>query len=111
MELMIKGTFSIETSDGFVIHPRVIDILKEVEHSRSLNSAVKKLGMSYSHAWNLIYKTNCKLATPLLITKRGGNGGGIATLTGNGRLLLKRYQKLESLLIHLMGDCKIDLME
>ncbi|MGQ1785103.1 MULTISPECIES: winged helix-turn-helix domain-containing protein [unclassified Saccharicrinis] len=109
MELIIKGAFAIETGDGFTIHPRVIELLKEVERSKSLNSAVKTLGMSYSHAWSLIYKTNCKLESPLLITKRGGNGGGIAELTHSGQTLLDHYKKLEADFNNFIGDHMIEL--
>ena len=109
IELVIKGVFTMETSDGFSIHPKVIDLLKEIELTGSLNSAVEHIGMSYSYAWNLMNKTNCKLNTPLIITKRGGNGGGIAKLTDAGKKLLDHYNKLEQDFGNLMGTHTIKL--
>ncbi len=94
-ELLIKGSFKIETSSGFVIHPKVIELLREVEGTGSLNSAVSNIGMSYSYAWNMINKTNCKLEAPLIVSRRGGNGGGLAKLTEAGTKLLKYCDKLE----------------
>ncbi len=95
MELTITGSFSIETEEGFIIHPKVIQLLKEVEETGSLNAAVQKIGMSYSYAWNIIHKANCNLDEPIIITKRGGNGGGIAFLTEAGKTLLNHCKKLE----------------
>jgi molybdate transport repressor ModE-like protein len=102
-ELMIKGSFKIETSNGFVIHPKVIELLREVECTGSLNSAVSNIGMSYSYAWNMINKTNCKLEAPLVISRRGGNGGGVARLTEAGTKLLEYCNKLEKDFDDFMG--------
>ena len=109
IELVIKGAFTMETPDGFIIHPKVIRILKEVEDTGSLNAAVENIGMSYSYAWNLIKRTNCQLDVPLVITKRGGNGGGIAKLTDAGKVLLNHYNKLQKDFVSLMGTHIIKL--
>ncbi len=109
MELTITGSFSIETEDGFGIHPKVIDLLDEVEKTGSLNSAVQKVGMSYSYAWNMIHKANCNLEMPILITKRGGTGGGIATLTDAGKTLLNYCKQLEKDFKNFIGTHKVEL--
>jgi len=95
MELKVKGIIEIETHDGFKIPSKVIDILMEIEQTGSLNAAVKNIGMSYSYAWNLLYKTNCQLEKPLLNFRKGGNGGGVAELTAEGTSLLKQFRILE----------------
>ncbi len=109
MELTITGSFSIETEDGFAIHPKVIDLLDEVEKTGSLNSAVQNVGMSYSYAWNMIHKANCNLEMPIMITKRGGAGGGIATLTEAGKTLLSYCKKLEKDFKDFIGTHKVEL--
>lgn len=96
MDLIIKGVLEIETRNGYKIPSRVIDLLIEIEQTGSLNSAVKNLGMSYSYAWNIIFKTNCQLEHPLVVSRKGGNGGGIAGLTEEGKSLLEQYRKLET---------------
>ncbi len=95
MKLTVNISFNIETSEGFVIHPKIIDLMREIELSGSLNAAVNEIGMSYSYAWNMLNKANCKLGTPIVVTKRGGNGGGIAYLTEAGQKLLSICNKLE----------------
>ena len=96
MLLTIRATFSIETEKGFAVSSKVIELLKEVEKTGSLNAAVNNIGMSYSYAWNILNKANCKLETPLLISRKGGNGGGLAKLTKAGQTLLDYCKKLES---------------
>lgn len=109
MELLIKGTFYIETEEGFVINPKVILLLSEIKNTGSLNAAVNNIGMSYSYAWNMLHKTNCKLNTPLLISRKGGNGGGVANLTEAGQKLLYYCKKLENDFQKFMGTHKINL--
>ncbi len=109
MELLIKGVFAIETDDGYVIHPKIINLLTEVEKTGSLNAAVNNIGMSYSYAWNLINKTNCKLDTPIIVSRKGGNGGGEAKLSEAGKILLDYCQKLENDFGEFIGTHKIKL--
>ncbi len=109
MELTITGSFSIETEEGFIIHPKIIDLLYEIEKTGSLNSAVQKIGMSYSYAWNMIHKANCNLYEPIIITKRGGTGGGVAFLTESGKTLLTYCKKLEKDFKDFIGTHKVQL--
>lgn len=95
MNLIIKGELTIETESGLKINTRLIDLLKLVQESGSLNTAVKEMGLSYSHTWNSLYKINCHLEDPLLITQRGGKGGGIAYLTNSGIRLIEQYDLLK----------------
>lgn len=108
-QLRIKGTFEIETTTGFVINPKVIELLREIDKTGSLNAAVTKIGMSYSYAWNLINKTNCKLDAPLMISRRGGNGGGVAKLTSAGKNLLYYCNKLEDDFTDFVGIHQVEV--
>lgn len=111
MELQIKGVFSIETEEGFIVNPIVIRLLSEIEKTGSLNAAVSNIGMSYSYAWNILNKTKCKLDTPILISRKGGNGGGVAHLTEAGKKLLVYCQKLEKDFQKFIGTHTINLEE
>ena len=109
MELKVRGIIEIETSNGYKIPARVIELLKEIEKTSSLNAAVKNIGMSYSYAWNLLFKTNCQLDHPLINSRKGGNGGGVAELTEPGIALLKQYRKLENDFDHFLGEHKFTI--
>ena len=95
MKLIIKGELTIETESGVKINTRIIELLKLVQETGSLNTAVKEMGLSYSYTWNTLYKINCQLEEPLLITQRGGKGGGVSYLTDNGVRLIKKYDSLK----------------
>jgi molybdate transport repressor ModE-like protein len=94
MNIFVKGTFSIELETGLKINPRIFTLLQLVEETGSLSTAAKKIGLSYSHAWNTLYKINCQLNAPVITTQRGGKGGGVAKLTARGIDLLRQYEEI-----------------
>jgi molybdate transport system regulatory protein len=104
MNLIIKGALTIETDSGEKINPRIIELLRIIEQTGSLNEAVKELEMSYSYAWNTIFKLNCQLPHPLVVLQRGGKGGGVATLTESGKRLLAQYELLKKDFIRFMKE-------
>jgi molybdate transport system regulatory protein len=91
---LIRGELTVQLESGLKINTRLVELLRIVDKTGSLNTAVKELGLSYSYAWNTLYKINCMLETPLLNTKRGGKGGGVAHLTEAGKQLVYQYEKL-----------------
>ena len=109
MNLIIKGELSIETESGLKINPRIIDLLKLVQETGSLNTAVKEMGLSYSYIWNTLYKINCQLNNPLLITQRGGKGGGVAYLTNSGIRLIKEYERMKKDFHQFLEEHKVNL--
>ncbi|MBN2803903.1 MAG: LysR family transcriptional regulator [Deltaproteobacteria bacterium] len=92
MNIFIRGELSVELENGFTVNSSIMELLFIVDEIGSLNAAAKKLGVSYSHSWNMLNKLNCQLGTPVVITRRGGAGGGIAKLTPEGKFLLRRYE-------------------
>jgi len=109
MNLIIKGAISIETEHGEKINSRIVELLRIIEQTGSLNEAVKELEMSYSYAWNTLYKLNCQLTQPLIVMQRGGRGGGEAILTENGKKLLTQYEKLKKDFVQFMKEHTVEL--
>jgi molybdate transport system regulatory protein len=95
MKLIIKGELNIITEHGFQINARFIELLMLIEQTGSLNTATQQMGISYSYAWNSLYKINCQLNSSMFETYRGGNGGGLTRLTDNGKNLIQQYNKLK----------------
>ena len=91
MDIRIRGEISLELENGFTISYRIMELLMVIEKTGSLNQAAKELGVSYSHSWNILNRLNCQLQQPVVVTQRGGKGGGIAHLTTAGKSLLQKY--------------------
>src|SRR5262245_36431639 len=82
--------------ESITIGPGKIDLLKQVEATRSISAAARVLGMSYKHAWSLIDSLRQGFGRPVVATATGGKGGGGAALTELGTELVKRYGAIEA---------------
>ena len=68
------------------------ELLKAVEEEGSIMGACRKLGLSYRKALNYIRRLEGLLGKKVLLTKRGGPGGGKAVLTDDARALVRAYE-------------------
>jgi molybdate transport system regulatory protein len=97
-----------KTARAIVVRPRVhigesitidagkIDLLKQVDATRSISAAARAVGISYKHAWLLIDSLTRGLGRPVLATATGGRGGGGSVLTELGAQLVQRYGAIEA---------------
>ncbi len=60
--------------------------------------------MSYRHAWGQIRRMGEAAGTPLVVSRRGGKGGGRTRLTKAGESLLAAYARAESESSYLCED-------
>ncbi|HUI01482.1 MAG TPA: TOBE domain-containing protein [Nitrososphaerales archaeon] len=79
-------------------------ILRRVGETYSLKEAAKEAGISYRNAWDRVKAMEEKLHRKLVETKVGGRTGGSATLTEDGRRLLKEFRKTRKLLFDVLED-------
>jgi len=87
-------------------------LLRAIERQGSITKAAKELGLSYKFAWDQLADMEKKLGVPVISTKRGGITRGGAELTGLGRRLIKRYEKVEKLVKGtITGEKKWEEME
>ena len=83
-EYQAHGRIWIESEGGtFLGYGRVI-LLERVKQHGSISQAARSMKMSYKHAWDLINSMNNEATEPLLVTSKGGKGGGGAQLTTSG---------------------------
>jgi molybdate transport system regulatory protein len=60
----------------------------------SLTLAAKECGYSYKYAWNILKKIEKRTGMPVVITGKGGKGGGgWVRLNGWGQYLLKIFKE------------------
>jgi molybdate transport system regulatory protein len=74
---------------------RMINLLKAIEQSGSINQAAKQMGLSYKGAWQILERANNGAPQALLNTAIGGSKGGGSALTSSGRALLALFNRLE----------------
>jgi len=65
------------------------------EDGKALAQAARELEMSYMRAWSLVRTMNEAFREPLVVTHRGGQGRGGASLTPTGERALLLYRKMQ----------------
>lgn len=78
-------------------------LLEAIQRQGSISAAAKALDMSYRRAWQLVDAMNAAFAEPLVITNKGGVGGGGTNVTAHGQAVLAAYRELEASLDALIG--------
>ena len=74
---------------------RMIDLLRAIDQSGSINKAAKQVGLSYKGAWQMIERANNLAPKVLITTTTGGSKGGGTCLTAAGQSLLQLFTRLE----------------
>lgn len=72
-------------------------LLEIVERTHSLADAASELGLSYRRAWGKIKEMEANTGHRLVVSRVGGAGGGHTELTPQGRDLVERYRRFQSL--------------
>lgn len=85
----------IDLAPGVRLGPGKVALLEALAATGSISEAGRRLGMSYRRAWLLIEELNTMFATRAVATRRGGRGGGQATLTPLGAEIVTRYRAME----------------
>ena len=83
-KLNVDGRIWITTPEGKFIGKGRVELMEKIKQFGSIRQAAVAMEMSYRQAWQLIDDMNTKAKTPLVISQRGGKGGGSATVTEKG---------------------------
>ncbi|MEH7828545.1 winged helix-turn-helix domain-containing protein [Gemmobacter denitrificans] len=82
--------------DGAMIGPGKAELLSRIRDTGSIAAAGRQMDMSYKRAWMLVEEMNRAFANPLVISTRGGPGGGGAMVTETGTRVLTLYHAVIS---------------
>jgi molybdate transport system regulatory protein len=80
--------------DQLVFGPGKGELLAQIAATGSIAAAGRAMGMSYKRAWALVEEMNAAFRAPLVLSVRGGAGGGGAVLSGDGQAVLSAYRAL-----------------
>ncbi len=78
-----------------ILDNRIIELLKAINKSGSLNQAAKQVGLSYKGAWQIIERANNSSPKTLVATAIGGTKGGGTVLTEAGQALIHLFEELQ----------------
>lgn len=78
--------------DGAMLGPGKAELLERIRDTGSISAAGRGMSMSYKRAWMLVEEMNTAFAAPLVLSTRGGVGGGGARLSPTGETVLQLYR-------------------
>lgn len=94
--MKLKTKIWLEYKGKLLLGPGKCKILKAVAKYGSINTAAKRLDMSYRSVWAHLNVMEKRFPRKLIIKTKGGKSGGGAVLTGYARKLISKYEKLQS---------------
>jgi molybdate transport system regulatory protein len=94
-EFKLNGRIWIEARDGKMLGRGRVELLERIKASGSIRQAALQMKMSYKQAWDLINHMNANLGSPVVVSKRGGKGGGNAIVTENGLKAIDQFHELQ----------------
>lgn len=81
---------------GFMMGPGKAELLERIHDTGSISAAGRQMDMSYKRAWSLVELMNSAFKEPLVISERGGRGGGGAVLSPAGLQVVAEYRRIEA---------------
>ncbi len=94
MSFKIRYRLWVEKDGKTIIGPGAYEILKEIDETKSIAAAARKLGFSYKFIWSYIKKIEEELGEPVVESRRGGKEKGQTDLTPIGKQVLDAYEQM-----------------
>lgn len=91
-KLIANGRIWIDTESGPFMGYGRLEILEKIKELGSIRKAAIDMKMSYRQAWQLIDQMNHKCGVPVVISQRGGKGGGQAVITEAGQQAIDQFK-------------------
>ncbi len=91
----LNGRIWIETPAGKLLGHGRVELLERIRDSGSIRQAALQMKMSYKQAWDIVNYINEQFDLPLVISHRGGKGGGNAIVTEKGLTAIEQYHILQ----------------
>jgi molybdate transport system regulatory protein len=88
--------FRVDFGVDEAVGPGKIALLEQIGRGGSLSQAARDLKMSYRRAWQLLESINTTFREPVVLTQKGGRGGGGAILTPFGHALIESYRAFDA---------------
>ena len=93
-DYMVNGKIWVEKNGELYLGGGRIILLERIEKLGSVAAAARSMNLGYRNAWLWIEAVNRLAPNPLVIKNRGGDRGGYAVLTKEGRKAVSMYRQL-----------------
>ncbi len=94
MKIRSKIWFENDEGETIISYGKYM-LLKKIDETGSISAAAQEMGISFRKAWIMVKTINERSDTPLVISHKGGHGGGGgAILTPSGKKLLKTFEAI-----------------
>ncbi|MDN5287490.1 MAG: ModE family transcriptional regulator [Mucilaginibacter sp.] len=100
----LNGRVWIETNNEKVLGHGRVELLERIHASGSIRQAALQMKMSYKQAWDLVNHMNDHFSAPVVISHRGGKGGGNAVVTEHGLKVIREFHSLHQKLQEFLKD-------
>ena len=87
----LKPRLRLYCGTDIAFGPGKAELLELIDATGSISAAARKMHMSYRRAWQLVETMNRCFEEPLVVTSKGGSGGGGARLSELGEEVLRLY--------------------
>ena len=94
-EYKLNGRVWLEHKGEKVLGLGRVELLERIKESGSIRQAALQMKMSYKQAWDMINHINANFDTPLVVSQRGGKGGGNAVVTEKGLSVIAAFKALQ----------------
>jgi molybdate transport system regulatory protein len=97
----VDVTLSFRQEGRLLLGRDRITLLEAVAEHGSISKAAEAVGTSYKTAWDAVNAINNLLPRPAVLTRAGGEGGGGAVVSQEGRRLIEAFRAIEEKLARL----------
>jgi molybdate transport system regulatory protein len=99
----MSASVSLQKGEAGAVGQDRIALLEAIGAHGSISGGAKAVGLSYRAAWEAVQALNSLSDTPLLKTQVGGQRGGFAEVTSEGKAVIAAYRAVESELTHVLA--------
>ena len=92
----IRPRLRFPESSTIAFGPGKAELLRHIGETGSITKSAARMDMSYNRAWTLVRDMNRLFRKPLVARTRGGATGGGASLTPEGKDVLRRYLRMQA---------------